>query len=75
MEQANIQKAEQPKEKGPSIFDKLKNRIANYKRVIDVARKPTREEFLSSAKITGSGIAIIGLIGFVIFLMYFLVVK
>lgn len=80
MEEASIQqpkKEEQKTEKpkGPGIFDKLKNKLANYKRVVDVARKPTREDFVSSAKITATGIAILGVIGFVIFLIYFLVVK
>jgi len=87
MEEANVQPQQAPKQvqkkeekktekpKGPSIFDKLKNKLANYKRVVDVARKPTREDFVSSAKITATGIAILGVIGFVIFLIYFLVVK
>lgn len=84
MEETNIQKVgQEPKKeehkiekpKGPSIFSRLKARIANYKRVISVAQKPSKEEFLSSAKITGGGIAFIGIIGFIIFLIYFLVVK
>ena len=67
------QKVEKPK--GPGIFGRIKNMLANYKRVIDVARKPTKEDFISSAKITGSGILLIGVIGFIIFLLYFLVTK
>jgi protein transport protein SEC61 subunit gamma-like protein len=84
MEESKAQQAEQKqeekpkeqkiqKEKGPSIFGRLKNRLLNYKRVIDVAKKPTKDEFVSSAKITGSGIILIGVIGFIIFLIYFLV--
>ena len=61
------------KPKGPGIFGRLKNTISNYKRVIDVAKKPEKEEFISSAKITGTGIALIGAIGFIIFLLYFLI--
>ena len=78
MEEANIQrKVEQKieKPKGPSIFNRLKNKIGNFKRVISVARKPDRSEFFSSAKVTGTGIAVIGAIGFIIFLMYYLVTK
>jgi protein translocase SEC61 complex gamma subunit len=78
MEEVNVQQKQEPKEekpKGPSIFDRLKNKLSNFKRVINVARKPSKEEFFSSIKITGSGIALIGVIGFVIFLVYFLVVK
>jgi protein transport protein SEC61 subunit gamma and related proteins len=82
MEEANVQqqqpkpqehKAEKPK--GPGIAERIKGKIANYKRVIDVARKPTKEDFISSAKITGSGMLLLGAIGFVIFLIYFLVTK
>ena len=87
MEEANVQKQQAPqqvqkkeehkeeKPKGPSIIEKIKSRLANYKRVIDVSRKPTKEDFISSAKITGAGIALIGVIGFIVFLTYFLVVK
>ena len=66
-----VKKIEKPK--GPGIFGRLKNILSNYKRVIDVARKPEKEEFISSAKITGAGIIFIGAIGFIIFLLYFLV--
>jgi protein translocase SEC61 complex gamma subunit len=81
MEETNVQKVEPKKEekiekpKGPSIFSRLKNKIANFKRVVEVARKPDKAEFFSSLKITGSGIVLIGIIGFIIFLIYFLVVK
>jgi protein transport protein SEC61 subunit gamma-like protein len=73
MEETAVQQKQE--EKKPGIFGRLKNKIANYKRVVDVARKPDRQEFLSSAKITGSGIVLMGMIGFIIFLAYFLVVK
>lgn len=79
MEEANLQGQNTPKQervekpKGPGILGRIKNTIAGYKRVIEVARKPTREDFTSSAKITGTGIVMIGAIGFVIFLIYYLV--
>jgi len=83
MEESNVQpQAQEPKKeekvekpKGPSIFNRLRNKLSNYKRVVSVAQKPTKEEFISSAKITGTGIALIGSIGFIIFLLYFLVVR
>ena len=84
MEESNLQeqqKVEPKKEqkveklKGPSIFSRIKGMLANYKRVVDVARKPTKEDFISSAKITGTGILMLGTIGFIIFLIYFLVTK
>ncbi|MEM5804660.1 MAG: protein translocase SEC61 complex subunit gamma [Candidatus Aenigmatarchaeota archaeon] len=47
-----------------------KERLTQYKRTVEVSRKPDRMEFNSSAKITGIGIALIGAIGFAIFLAY-----
>ena len=43
--------------------------IKQSKRVLKVARKPDREEFFDFAKVTALGIAIIGVIGFVIVLI------
>ncbi|MDX1612391.1 MAG: protein translocase SEC61 complex subunit gamma, partial [Candidatus Thermoplasmatota archaeon] len=38
-----------------------------YGRVLRMARKPSQEEFNQTAKTTGLGLLVIGLIGFVIF--------
>jgi protein transport protein SEC61 subunit gamma-like protein len=62
---------EQPRK--PGMFSKLKDTLVNYRRVIDVSRKPDKEEFMSAAKITGAGILVIGLIGFAIFLAYYFI--
>ncbi|MBQ2962792.1 protein translocase SEC61 complex subunit gamma [Methanobrevibacter sp.] len=43
--------------------------IKQSKRVLKVARKPDREEFLNFSKVTAIGIAIIGVIGFIIVLL------
>jgi protein transport protein SEC61 subunit gamma and related proteins len=40
-----------------------------YGRVLKMARNPTDEEFAKTSKITGLGILIIGVIGFVIYLL------
>lgn len=61
------------KPKGPGLFSRIKNKISQYKRVVNVSRKPEKEEFISSVKITGTGIILIGVIGFIIFLLYFLI--
>lgn len=61
------------KETGPSFFGKIKNKLSEYRRVIAVASKPDKEEFVSSVKITGFGILLIGVIGFIIYLTYVLV--
>jgi protein transport protein SEC61 subunit gamma and related proteins len=42
--------------------------LKKYLRVVQVARKPTKEEFTASSKICLIGIVIIGVLGFVIFL-------
>ncbi|OGI12313.1 protein translocase SEC61 complex subunit gamma [Candidatus Micrarchaeota archaeon RBG_16_36_9] len=51
----------------------MKEKFKQYRRVLTVARKPDKEEFLMSAKITSSGIVFLGLIGFIIFLIYYLI--
>lgn len=43
--------------------------LSNCKRVLRIARKPDKNEYLQVAKITGLGIAIIGFIGFLILLV------
>lgn len=43
--------------------------IKQSKRVLKVARKPDREEYFNFSKVTAIGIAIIGVIGFIIVLL------
>ncbi len=38
-----------------------------YSRILKLARKPTREEYIKVVEITGAGIVIIGIIGFIIY--------
>jgi protein transport protein SEC61 subunit gamma-like protein len=40
-----------------------------YGRVLKMARNPTNEEYAKTSKITGLGMLIIGLIGFIIYLL------
>lgn len=47
----------------------LQDFLHQAKRVLQVAKKPDREEYFNVAKITGLGIVIIGVIGFVIILV------
>lgn len=61
------------KEKKPGIFSKIKDKLNQYKRTIEVARKPNKEEFMASVKITGLGILLLGFIGFIIYMIYHLV--
>ncbi|MBI5072749.1 protein translocase SEC61 complex subunit gamma [Candidatus Woesearchaeota archaeon] len=50
-------------------ISKIKIWIMEYKRVLTVTKKPTKEEFLTVVKISALGILVIGLIGFVIQMM------
>jgi len=50
----------------------IKSTIRRYSRVLQIARKPGKEEFTSSSKICALGMAVIGIVGFVIFLTFIL---
>jgi protein translocase SEC61 complex gamma subunit len=46
----------------------MKETISNWKRVLQVARKPDRYEFTSTSKVCAIGLVLIGAVGFVIFI-------
>ena len=48
------------------LFDKT---IKDCKRVLKVSRKPDKQEYLEFSKIVAIGIAIIGVVGFIIVLI------
>ena len=48
----------------------LKSRILEWRRVLQVARKPGKDEFIDSSKKCIIGIALIGAVGFSIFLLF-----
>jgi len=50
----------------------IKSTLKSYRRVLKVATKPSREEFLQTSKITAIGIMVVGAIGFAIFLLFHL---
>lgn len=52
------------------LWVKLKSFILECKRVFLVTKKPTKPEFMSIAKVTGIGMLLIGLIGFIIFMLW-----
>jgi len=54
-----------PEEK-PTWRSKLKNFIRECVRVLKVTKKPTTIEFKTIVKVTGLGIIVIGLMGFII---------
>ncbi|MFB6242289.1 MAG: protein translocase SEC61 complex subunit gamma [Candidatus Nanosalina sp.] len=56
------------KENAIDAKNRLKDKFKEVKRVLKITEKPDREEFVMSAKITGIGMIIIGLIGFLFYL-------
>lgn len=54
----------EPKKWKNELVDKLRE----YRRVLKISEKPDREEFEMSAKVTGAGIILIGLVGFIFYM-------
>lgn len=52
------------------VLSRITDFIQKCRRVLLVASKPDPEEFKLSAKITGLGIVIVGLIGFALFMLF-----
>jgi protein transport protein SEC61 subunit gamma-like protein len=48
---------------------KLKKFLKETSRVMRITKKPDQNEFMNLTKVTGLGIAIIGVIGFLIFML------
>ena len=48
------------------IKDKIKNQLYEYKRILSISRKPTREEYITMIKVSALGIGLIGILGFII---------
>ncbi|MDO5834968.1 MAG: protein translocase SEC61 complex subunit gamma [Methanobacterium sp.] len=46
--------------------ESMANFIKQCQRVLKVSKKPDREEYINVAKVTGIGIILIGVIGFII---------
>jgi len=51
------------------VYEKIKERIKDYIRVLKIARKPDINEFKTVAKVTAIGLSIIGMIGFILQLL------
>ncbi len=50
----------------PGKFDRLKTFITECKRVLRVTKKPDKQEFTTVVKISSIGMAVIGVVGFLI---------
>ncbi len=53
-------------EQKPTVWFRIKRFGIECLRVLKVTKKPTKEEFKTIVKVSGLGIILIGLIGFVI---------
>jgi len=56
----------EPEVEQPSKFKRF---IKESIRVIRILKKPNKAEYLATVKVTGLGIAVLGVLGFVIFLL------
>lgn len=52
------------------VLKKLAEFIASSKRVLIIARKPNWQEFQAMAKVTGLGVIVIAIIGYIIYLLF-----
>jgi len=68
------QEQKQGKPKGPGIFSRMKNRFGEYRRTLEISRKPDKSEYISSLRIITIGMAVLGFIGFIMFLLFQLIV-
>ncbi len=51
---------------------RIKEKLEEYRRVIRVAVKPSKEEFVTTSKIVALGVALLGFIGFFVHLVFIL---
>ncbi len=56
-----------PDFKTDAIHEEL---VRKYLRVLKLARTPTREEFTKIATVAAAGVLVVGLIGFVIYVLF-----
>jgi protein transport protein SEC61 subunit gamma and related proteins len=60
-------------EENRTIITRFKSFVTQSKRVFKITKKPSMEEFKIIMKISGLGIAIIGILGFLINIVWVLV--
>lgn len=57
---------------GTISLENISNSIKQYIRILQLTRKPSKDEFLNISKVAGAGILLIGVIGFAIYLVMIL---
>lgn len=53
-----------------NIQEKITDFLVSSKRILVVSKKPTSEEFWQIAKITGIGILLVALLGYIIYFLF-----
>lgn len=51
------------------IKQKISSAVTQYKRVWRLLKKPSKQEFFTISKVTGIGLVVVGLVGFLIALI------
>ena len=51
------------------VKERIDKFIKDSKRVLKVSKKPDKQEYFELAKVTSLGVVIVGVIGFVVFLL------
>ncbi len=49
---------------------RIKRQLKEFKRIINISRKPSKEEYMNIVKICSLGVLLIGGIGFIIQIIY-----
>ncbi len=57
------------------LIAKIKRYILEYKRVVTVTKKPTKDEFITIVRVSALGILVVGLLGFIIQMIEALIFK
>jgi protein transport protein SEC61 subunit gamma-like protein len=58
---------------GSISLENITNSLKQYVRILQLTRKPSMDEFLTISKVAGAGILLIGIIGFVVYLIMVLI--
>jgi protein transport protein SEC61 subunit gamma-like protein len=58
---------------GSISLENITNSLKQYVRILQLTRKPSMDEFLTISKVAGAGIILIGIIGFLVYLVMVLI--
>jgi protein transport protein SEC61 subunit gamma-like protein len=58
---------------GSISLEGITSGIKQYVRILQLTRKPSKDEFLMISKVAGAGILLIGVIGFLIYMVMVLI--